>query len=389
MNKEKVSKIFVIIIIFLFIGIVFPPAFTIKSVGSTFSDNKEIETFNNGSITRMKIIEIAEAYVNHEWYPTESNVFHGFCNDCNKWVDTPDSDYYSIGWEVDKKNIGIPYQWGGFSSLSGLDLLSEEDFDEQYTGTGEYAGYIHFAGDINCVGNYGCSRACGVDCSGFVSRCWNLPNKQSTSSLPNFSNKIKYEYLKPGDILDKPGYHVILFKEFVNEEKTQIRTIEANFPRVFEDIYYAEVSQDGYSVTLNNGTTYQIYSYEDIPNSKPNAPIINGPNSGKLGQTLSFKFNAIDPDGDDVSYFIDWGDNSTTGWTRTLPSGTFFNSSHIWTEKENYTIKAKSMDIYGAESDWAIFEITIPKIKVTNLLLFLQRIFHRFPFFEKILNQII
>jgi hypothetical protein len=368
MTKDMFSKTLVMGVIVLFVGICIKPAFAFNTLESNHICNEEIKTFYNGDITRDKIIEIAEAYINHEWYPTGRNVFHGNCPHCGKWIDTPDSDYHPEGgWVSGETNIGVPYQWGGFSSISGLGLASEEDFDEQYTGTGEYAGIIHYAGDIH-IENGECSRACGVDCSGFVSRCWNLSSKEGTSTLPGISNQIKYEYLKPGDILNKQQYHVILFKEFVNEEKTLIRTIEANFPKVFEDIYYVEVSQDGYSVTLNNDTTiYQIYSYEEIPNSNPNAPTINGPTSGKPGQTLTFTFNAVDPDGDDVSYYIEWGDETSDGWTSYTPSGQDIFISHTWTEKNPLNaIGVKAKDIYGHESNWTVRLVPISRSISTN-----------------------
>ena len=379
-NPKVLYKTLVVGVIVLFVGLGVQSAFAVKPVKSTYIGNEEIEVFYDVEITREMIIEIAETYLIHEWFPTENNVFHGNCPHCGKWVDTPDSDFYGSGWKSGETNIGVPYQWGGFSSISGLNLSNEEDFDEQYTGTGEYAGIIHYGGDIHTQGSQ-CSRACGVDCSGFVSRCWNLSSKESTSTLPGISNQIKYEYLKPGDILDKPGYHVILFKEFVNEEKTLIRTIEANFPKVFENIYVAEASQDGYSVTLNGVVTYQIYSYENIPNNIPDAPTIDGPSNGRSGDVLTYTFNAIDPDGEDIRFHIDWGDGNANN-TDYVVSGTDKMISHVWGAQGNYTIMAYAEDIYNAESDWVVLDVEIPRTRASSYLWFLDR----FPLLKRLLT---
>ena len=53
------------------------------------------------------------------------------------------------------------------------------------------------------------------------------------------------------------------------------------------------------------------------------------------------------------------------------------------------TNKGRAKDDSGNKSDWATLEISMPKAKVINLNVFLQRFFQRFPLFEKILNQII
>ena len=202
------------------------------------------KTLEGGYITREKMMEIAEAYKTHEWTPTEEeNKFHKICPKCGKPINTPDRDYHKAwekwkGWKFKEKNMGVPYQWGGFSSISGLGLISEEDFDNQFKGEGTFT-FVHNAGDIDTTcGEWGCEcrHACGVDCSGFVARCWNLPwhpgDPHPRLGEFELSWPIKFENLRRGDILIGPG-HVILFKEFVTAEKTtqsktKIRVYEAS-----------------------------------------------------------------------------------------------------------------------------------------------------------------
>ena len=122
-------------------------------------------------------------------------------------------------------------------------------------------------------------------------------------------------------------------------------------------------------------------------NNPPEKSIINGPNKGKTGTIMYYTFYSSDPDGDDLYYCVDWGDGAGEICLGLFPSNTYVNESHIWDEKGTYIIKAKAEDIYGLISPEATLEVTMPKNKVMNILLFLQRFFQRFPFFEKILNQ--
>jgi hypothetical protein len=105
------------------------------------------------------------------------------------------------------------------------------------------------------------------------------------------------------------------------------------------------------------------WEWEDLFFEPPLEPNINGPTSGKAGEEQVYKFNAIDPDGDDVSYCIDWGDESGEVCIGPFPSGTEQTSSHTWDEEGIYIIRVKARDIHGAESDWATLEMTMPKSK--------------------------
>ena len=117
-----------------------------------------------------------------------------------------------------------------------------------------------------------------------------------------------------------------------------------------------------------------------IGNRVPNPPVIVGPPSGKVGVELTFTFHAYDPDGDDVRYFIKWGDNNSEWTDDYYPSCTNVTIKHIWEERGDYVISVKAEDIYGAESDWGILDVTIPKNKlfVFNFPV-LNWLFKRFP----------
>ena len=114
------------------------------------------------------------------------------------------------------------------------------------------------------------------------------------------------------------------------------------------------------------------------PNNPPEIPEINGPTSGSAGTSYDFTFNSIDLDGDDVYYYITWGDGYIEDWEGPYPSGEDFEIAHTYSTKRTYTIEAKVKDIYGDESDWGSFQIIIPRIKAKSYPLFI-RFLLRFP----------
>ncbi len=108
---------------------------------------------------------------------------------------------------------------------------------------------------------------------------------------------------------------------------------------------------------------YKNNDYENLP---PEAPTIDGPTSGKKGTEYHYNFTANDPNGNNVYYFIDWGDNTTEGWIGPYASNEIITWNHTWNERGTYTIKAKAKDIYDAESNWTTLKVTIPKSQIYN-----------------------
>ncbi|MCK5122730.1 MAG: VWA domain-containing protein [Candidatus Pacebacteria bacterium] len=196
--------------------------------------------------TRDEMMSIAESYKTYVWTPTEDNICHNKC--CIKWdkkgecvkeiaciVNTPDRNTYKTwteerGWKAEKEKdeneeetdvwketISIPYQRGGCSSIEidGIDLRLKE-----MKGYGDFEEGVE---NRKCAGDarYGnrSSHAVGIDCSGFVSRSWNLNPRESTWSLPKISRKLdEYDDLKRGDLLNVKGSHAMLFNKFIDSE---------------------------------------------------------------------------------------------------------------------------------------------------------------------------
>jgi len=169
------------------------------------------------SVTRDEVISTAYLYTQVSWAAEERHVKHGDDED-GITVHTPDVSLNRRGfsngwWEPGKTMKGMPYQWGGFDTPRGF-LSSLE--------RGEFAGDISTRSKRE-LGDGGTSKnACGIDCSGFVSRCWRLDRPYSTKELPSISRKLKsWIHLKPGDILLN-GQHVLIFKQWSRSGKSML-----------------------------------------------------------------------------------------------------------------------------------------------------------------------
>ncbi|UCF49102.1 MAG: immune inhibitor A [Thermoplasmatales archaeon] len=100
----------------------------------------------------------------------------------------------------------------------------------------------------------------------------------------------------------------------------------------------------------------------------PDTPDIEGPTEGKPGIEYNYTFVSTDLEGDDVFYYIDWGDGQFVEWIGPFVSGEEITQCHSWDTKGTYTIKAKAKDTNEIESDWGTLEVKIPRTKLFSEL---------------------
>jgi len=131
-------------------------------------------------------------------------------------------------------------------------------------------------------------------------------------------------------------------------------------------------------------TAGTIWSFTTTSNYPPDKPNITGPPSGKVGEDLEYTFIATDPNGDSLYYYISWGDGSAEEWIGPLPSGEELNATHQWSKSGPYSIKAKVKD-QGAESSYAMLEITIPRYRLVIPSL-VQKLLGRLQIFQILQN---
>jgi hypothetical protein len=121
---------------------------------------------------------------------------------------------------------------------------------------------------------------------------------------------------------------------------------------------------------------------EIFENKPPEIPIINGEINPKVGNIYEYKFISSDPNGDDVYYYIDWGDGNFDEWIGSYLSGEEVLVDHLWEEKGIYTIKAKAKDIYNDESSWGNLEVVMSKSLNYNYHKFLRFIENHLTLFK-------
>jgi len=116
----------------------------------------------------------------------------------------------------------------------------------------------------------------------------------------------------------------------------------------------------------------------------PSTPKITGPNSGKPKETYEFTFVSTDPDGEDLYYYVDWGDNTFEEWIGPYSSGEEVKISHSWNQKKIYTIKAMAKDTSEVVSDWGSFNVNMPRPKAFHSLL--SVLLEKFPILRILFN---
>ena len=177
-------------------------------------------------LTRERILETARAYADFEWQGEPRNVLHG--PDPNGTsVDTPDTSFDPKGWRTDgTANHGMPYAWGGFTSI-----------DEFRAGLAQGLPAGHVPKDEHVQAS---AYTLGLDCSGFVARAWDLPVKQSTRSLGALCYPLPgYEALQPGDILNLFDGHVVIFDRWMDDGHVKLSVYEAARLAVTASVYTA------------------------------------------------------------------------------------------------------------------------------------------------------
>ncbi|KYK31062.1 MAG: hypothetical protein AYK22_02635 [Thermoplasmatales archaeon SG8-52-3] len=134
-----------------------------------------------------------------------------------------------------------------------------------------------------------------------------------------------------------------------------------------------EVAMEATKITIR--VTIDGLYFENYP---PEAPIIDGPTNGIIDTAYNYTFNSIDPENDDVYYYILWGDGHVENWDGPHLSGEDFEIEHTYTKSGKFTIEAKARDSNGYESNWATLEVTIPRYKPSYKINFLYLLSERF-----------
>ncbi len=156
-------------------------------------------------LTRAEIMDSTRPFAEVTWY----------CDSINAAPVPECPDWYS-DYQVGHTYTGMAYEYGGWDRV-GQFLTNLEN---------GYRAGSH--SDNDCLTGRGDpSWATGQDCSGLVSRAWQLPYKHSTGMLPDISHSIDWSELMPGDIIDWPGHHVVIFDSWADLNHTHMYIYQA------------------------------------------------------------------------------------------------------------------------------------------------------------------
>ncbi len=126
-------------------------------------------------------------------------------------------------------------------------------------------------------------------------------------------------------------------------------------------------------------------------NQPPESPIITGPANGNPEIVYNYDFSdCIDPNNDEMTYHVEWGDGGVDKGN--IESGENFTLSHSWSEEGDFTIKAQLIDIYGSEGNFTTFDVSIPRNRIPQSIIFdyfLTRIFERLSILNQFLYNLI
>ena len=173
------------------------PILPTASMETSPRSSKDHRATTLSCITRDSMMSTASGYTNNSKYLSATNT-DGTCSGRDKPRYIGGAGTYS----------SVAYDWGGWDAVSGYNGYMSPN-------TCQAGDICHWDSDQQqwvCTVE-SCSR--GTDCSGFVSRVWQLSSKHSTRSLPDVSWQLgSHDQLLRGDIMNEYYSHVVLFSSF-------------------------------------------------------------------------------------------------------------------------------------------------------------------------------
>lgn len=149
-----------------------------------------------------------------------------------------------------------------------------------------------------------------------------------------------------------PSMDLYVDKNFIKSSEAWLCDMDNN------DFTKAKIGMTSYnSLDSFQGLIDEIKIYKRInQNDPPNTPEISGATSGIVSKAYSYNFVTTDLEGDELYLFVDWGDNTNTGWLGSYNSNENVVLSHSWSETGTYEIKARAIDTFDV-SEWG--ELTV------------------------------
>jgi aminopeptidase YwaD len=90
-----------------------------------------------------------------------------------------------------------------------------------------------------------------------------------------------------------------------------------------------------------------------LKSNPPADPVLTGPTTGVINEMYTYAVVTTEPDGENVYYFIDWGDGTNSGWLGPYTSGQQASAQKSWSTAATYIVRAKAKDINQVSSGWS------------------------------------
>jgi len=144
-------------------------------------------------------------------------------------------------------------------------------------------------------------------------------------------------------------------------------------------VFFLKEDSPNWKQSASVDTGFKTYG---IDNDPPNKPSITGTTEGSPGVSYDYTFSAVEPDGENVKFLIDWDDGNQEE-TDYIASGDTITVNHSWASKGFYSIKAKAIDVLDKESEWETLNIRMPKNQQTSNMWFLRWL-ERLPILQRL-----
>jgi hypothetical protein len=156
-------------------------------------------------LTRHEVVQTAFGFEGLQWRLAPANYGADPDTTCTGFNRIRRPGYLS--GKLNQEVRGVPYCWGCQGSLNQF---------RSKIANGMLAGNV-------CTHNEPRADVAGVDCSAFVSAAWGLANHFTTAAIPAITTALANPWdLQPGDALNKPGTHVMLFLRFTPDRKAEV-----------------------------------------------------------------------------------------------------------------------------------------------------------------------
>jgi len=316
--------------------------------GDSFPDNNDVD---EGEYINQKVIDIMSGFIPEKlwvtngkltsWVPTGVANIKNAINDGCGFVDFSGHGNTNV-WATHPHNDHSTWVPTPLGHITSSDIQTLTNGDELPIVTVEACSTAKFASDSNCFN-------------------WAFIHNSNGGAIGSFgATALGWGYIGTGvsqGLIGKIGLDT--FRAYKLDGSI---TFGEMWAKALER--YIEPGMDGMDYkTVEEwqpfGDPTLAIGEESQAPAKPATP--SGPASGGAGTTYTYTTSTTDPDGDDVYYLFDWGDETYSGWVGPYASGATGSASHEWTTQGDYEIRVVAKDDHGVTSVWSDpLPITMP-----------------------------